>query len=339
MVSPIGPPYYNRLPSIYTPLVFRNAAFWDKQDLVDWVAANKDNIQLRPPKDNVNAYIVFYLHVTRFVDKRFPSLIFLRAFESEIVTTEDPPTTPWFDRLRSKLAALSALSAQSPCVLTHRKAAAAISAASAPLAEPSIAEFNSQSFDLDDIGPPSPPRIPAFHNGRKTFISRRDVANEDATNLSDDEDENSSMEGPPTKKSKPTQDDFQEGDGSGNSGPSDSEPADGTQHHRQQDGGDGSIDNGSTDEDNGSDGSGSEDDGYEEVKQGVSTFLSFFFGDMTFIQSLIGLTLPFISKFCCTLSFLQDITNVCKVIRETIVKFDRGESALPHRSLHFIKSY
>jgi hypothetical protein len=256
MVSPIGPPYYNRLPSIYTPLVFRNAAFWDKQDLVDWVAANKDHIQLRPPKDNVNAYIVFYLQVTRFVDKRFLSVIFLCAFGLEVVTTEDPPTTPQFDRLRNELAALSALSAQSPSVLTRRKAAAAISAASAPPAEPSITELDSQSFDLDDIGPPSPPRIPAFRNGRKTFVSRREVANEAATNQSDDEDENSSMEGPPTKKSKPTQNDFQEGDGSGNSGPSDSEPAD---------------------KDNGSDGSGSDDDVYEEeVKAGESSFLSFF---------------------------------------------------------------
>jgi hypothetical protein len=187
------------------------------------------------------------------VDKRFPSVIFLRAFGSEVVTTEDPPTTPRFDRLRNELAALSALSAQSPSVLTHCK----ISAASAPPAEPSmITELDSQSFDLDDIGPPSPPRIPAFRNGRKTFVSRREVANEAATNQSDDKDENSSMEEPPTKKSKPTQDDFQEGDGSGNSVPSDSEPAD---------------------EDNGSDGSGSEDDGYEEeVKAGESSFLSFF---------------------------------------------------------------
>jgi hypothetical protein len=43
MVSLIGPPYYTRLPSVYTPLVFRNPAFWDKQDLFDWVAANKDH--------------------------------------------------------------------------------------------------------------------------------------------------------------------------------------------------------------------------------------------------------------------------------------------------------
>jgi hypothetical protein len=125
------------------------------------------------------------------------------------------------------------------------------------------------------------------------------------------------MEGPPTKKSKPSQDDNQEGDsnpdgenhndnpidcgsGSGkNSEPSDGaepaadgtpqdednqqeggdgKPADGTQDDNQQKGGNG---DGSTDKKNGSDGSASEDDGYEEeVQAGESTFLSSFPGCM-----------------------------------------------------------
>jgi hypothetical protein len=82
----------------------------------------------------------------------------------------------------------------------------------------------------------------------------------------------------------------------GNSGPSDGEPADGTQDNNQQEGGDSNHDgeNGnsassddgssvdeSTDE-NGSDGSPSDDDGYEEeeVQAGESTFLSSFTGCM-----------------------------------------------------------
>jgi hypothetical protein len=121
------------------------------------------------------------------------------------VTTEDPPTTPWFDRLRKESAALSALSAKSPSVLTRRKAAAAMSAAAAPgPAEPSIAELDSQSFDLDDIGPPSPPQIPAFRNGRKTFISRHEAENDDDDNESDDQDK-STTEGRPSKRSKSNQ--------------------------------------------------------------------------------------------------------------------------------------
>jgi hypothetical protein len=158
---------------------------------------------LPPPKDKVNAYIVYYLQVTRFVDTRFPSVIFRETFGSEVVTTEDPPTTPRFDRLRKESAALSALSAESPSVLTRCKEAAAISAAPPP-AEPSIAELDSQSFDLDDIGPPSPPRIPAFRNGRKTFISRHEAANEDDDNESDDQDK-STTEGRPSKRSKSNQ--------------------------------------------------------------------------------------------------------------------------------------
>jgi hypothetical protein len=127
-----------------------------KLDFVDWVEANKEHIKLPPSKDKVNAYIVYYLQVTRFVDKRFPSEIFLDAFGSQVVTSEDPTTTPRFDRLRKESAALFALSAESPSVRTCRKAAAAMSAAAAP-AEPNIADHDSQSFDLDDIGPPSPP--------------------------------------------------------------------------------------------------------------------------------------------------------------------------------------
>jgi hypothetical protein len=111
--------------------------------------------------------------------------------------------------LRNESAALSALSAQSPSVFTRRKAAAA---AQAPPAEPSITEPDSQSIDLDDIGPPFPPRIPAFRNCRNTFISCRDLENDDAPNQSDGKDDNSIMEGPPAKKSIPSQDDNQEGD-------------------------------------------------------------------------------------------------------------------------------
>jgi hypothetical protein len=80
-----------------------------------------------------------------------------------------------------------------------------MSAAAAPCpAEPSIAELDSQSFDLDDIGPPSPPRIPALHNGRKTFISRHEAANEEDDNASDDQDK-SNTEGRPSKRSKSNQ--------------------------------------------------------------------------------------------------------------------------------------
>jgi hypothetical protein len=71
------------------------------------------------------------------------------------------------------------------------------------------------------------------------------------------------------------------------------------------------------------------------------TFVQGFLGlsaPLQFLQSLTGLTLPFILKFRRTLSFLQDISNVCKVVQKAIVKFDRGESALPRRSLTFIKS-
>jgi hypothetical protein len=116
---PVGPPYYNRLPSCFTPLLFRNHAYWVKLDFVDWVEANKEHIKLPPPKDKVNAYIVYYLQVTRFVDKRFPSVIFLDAFGSEVVTTEDPPTTPRFDRLRKESAALSAIMRVCTCSVAH----------------------------------------------------------------------------------------------------------------------------------------------------------------------------------------------------------------------------
>jgi hypothetical protein len=125
---PVGPPYYNRLPSVFTPLVFRNRGYCVKQDLADWLEVNKkEHIKGSPYKDTVNVYIVYYLQVTLFADPRLPSTAFLRAFGAEVMPTEDPPTTPRFDRLCNKSAALSALNAHSPSVVTRRKAAAAIS--------------------------------------------------------------------------------------------------------------------------------------------------------------------------------------------------------------------
>jgi hypothetical protein len=74
---PDGPPYYSRLPSVFTPRVFHNLGYWVKLDLVDWVEANKEQIKVSPSKDTtVNAYIVVYLHATCFADGRFPSTAF-----------------------------------------------------------------------------------------------------------------------------------------------------------------------------------------------------------------------------------------------------------------------
>jgi hypothetical protein len=128
-LPPVGPPYYNRrLPSVFTPLVFRNRGYVVKPDLIDWIEANnKEHLKEAPPEETVDAYIVFYLQVTHFADDRFPPGAFLQAFGSEEVTTEDPPTTPRFDQLRKDSTAFSALTAHSPSVVTRRKAPDALS--------------------------------------------------------------------------------------------------------------------------------------------------------------------------------------------------------------------